>query len=108
MSRFAIYKVYLFCSGLNNEDERQRAPPYRDPVLNYAPRLIALHGRDRNEENPKTENKENVLMRRARARTLSPRSFFLLLEHSMQPTPSPLCGLASRPLLGACSMYPGE
>ena len=41
------------------------------------------------------------------ARALSPRSF-LLLEHSLQPTPSPLCGLASWPLLGACSMYPGE
>ena len=38
-------------------------------------------------------------MRRACARALSPRSF-LLLEHSLQPTPSPLCGLASWPLLG--------
>jgi len=48
-------------------------------------------------------------MRRACARALSPRSFFLLLlEHRFQPTTSPLCGLASWPLLGACSMYPGE
>ena len=46
-------------------------------------------------------------MRRACARALSPRSF-LRLEHSFQPTPSPLCGLASWPLLGACSMYPGK
>ena len=73
----------------------------------HAPRLIALRGGDRNEETPKTENKKGMLMRRACARTLSPRSF-LLLEHSLQPTPSPLCGLASWPLLGACSMYPGE
>jgi len=35
-------------------------------------------------------------MRRACASTPSPRSF-LLLEHSLQPTPSPLCGLASWP-----------
>ena len=46
-------------------------------------------------------------MRRACARALSPRSF-LLLEHSLGPTLSPLCGLASWPLLGACSMYPEE
>ena len=83
-------------------------PPYRDPVLHFhAPRLIALRGGDRDEETSKTEKKDDFLMRRARARALSPRSF-LLLEHSLQPTPSPLCGLASWPLLGACSMYPGE
>ena len=46
-------------------------------------------------------------MRRACARALSSRSFFQL-EQSFQPTPSPLCGLASWPLLGACPMYPGE
>ena len=45
-----------------------------------------------------------ALMLRTCARTLSPHSF-LLLEHSFQPTPSPLCRLASWPLLGACSMY---
>ena len=38
----------------------------------------------------KTENKRDMLMRRACARTPSPRSF-LLLEHSFQPTPIPLC-----------------
>ena len=73
----------------------------------HAPRLIALRGGDRNEETPTTENETEVLMRRACARTLSPRSFYLL-EHSLQPTPSALCGLAAWPLLGACSMYPGE
>ena len=83
-------------------------PPYRYPVLHFhAPRFIALLGGDRNEETPTTENERGVLMRRACARALSPRSF-LLLEHSLQPTPSPLCELASWPLLGACSMYPGE
>ena len=46
-----------------------------------------------------TEIERDVLMRRARARTPSPRRF-MLLEHSFQPTPSPLCGLAWWPLLG--------
>ena len=84
-------------------------PPNRDPVLHFhAPRLVALRGGDRNEETLKTENNEReMLMRRACARTLSPCSF-LLLVHRLQPTPSPLCGLASWPLLGACSIYPGE
>ena len=45
----------------------------------------------RNDETPTKENKREMLMRRACART-----------------PSPPCGLASWPLLGACSMYPGE
>ena len=83
-------------------------PPYRDPVLHsHAPRLIALRGGDRNEETPAAGNEGEMLMRRAYARALSPHSF-LLLENSSQPTPSPLCRLASWPLLGACSMYPGE
>ena len=46
-----------------------------------------------------------MLTRRACARTPSLRSF-LLLENSLQPTRSLLCGLASQPLLGACSMFP--
>ena len=54
----------------------------------------------RNEETPTTENMREVLMRRTCARALSPRSF-LLLERSLQPTPSPLCGLASCLWLGA-------
>jgi hypothetical protein len=45
-------------------------------------------------------------MRRACALTLSPRSFALVVQ-SLQPTPSPLCGLAPWPLPGAFSMYPG-
>jgi len=78
------------------------------PVLHFhAPRLIVLRGRDRNEGTPATGNKNGILMRRTFARTVSPRSF-LVLEHSLQPTPSPPCGLAQWPLLGACSMYPGE
>ena len=58
-------------------------------------------------ETPKTGNKGDVPRRRACARALSPRSF-LLLGRSLQLTAIPLCGLASWPLLGACSMYPGE
>ena len=72
----------------------------------HAPRLVALRGGGRNEEKinkTATENERQMLMRRACARTLSPRSF-LLLEHHLQPTPSPLCGLASWPLLDVCSM----
>ena len=69
MSRFAIYAVQW-----GRETER---PPYRDPALHFhAPRLIALRGGDRNEETPKTYNKIGMLMRRACARALSPRSFF--------------------------------
>ena len=48
-----------------------------------------------------------MLMRRACARTPSPHSS-LLLEHSMQPTFSPLCVLALWPMPGACTMYLGE
>ena len=104
ISRFVIFAVYLLCSCLNNGDERQ-SPPYRDHASHFqAPRLIALRGGDRNEETPKTENKREMLMRRACARAHN----FLLLDRSLQPTPSQLCGLASWPLLGACSMYPGE
>ena len=32
----------------------------------------------------------------------------LWLGQSLQPTPIQLCGLASWPLFGACSMHPGE
>jgi hypothetical protein len=73
----------------------------------YAPHLIALRGGDRNEVAPAAEIEIEMLMHRACARTLSPCSF-LLLEHSLQLKPSPLCGLASWPLLGVYSMYPGE
>ena len=84
----------------------------------------ALRGGDGNEENPASEigsarqgpserahfyaeSESSMLMHRACARTPSPYSF-LLLEHRLQPTPSPLCGLASWPLLGACFMFPGK
>ena len=99
MSRFAIDMVYLLCSLqwlelLGRETERA---PYRDPVLHiHAPRLVALRGGGRNEETPTTKNKREM-----------PRGF-LLLEQSFQPTLSPLCGLASWPLLGTCSVFPGE
>ena len=43
-----------------------------------------------------------------RMRTCTQPAQLSLLEHSLQPTPSPLCGLASWPLLGACSVFPGE
>ena len=87
---------------------RDRAPPYRDPVLHFhAPRLVAPRGGDRNEETSATENLREMLMRRACARALSPH-IFLLLEHRLQPTPSLLCGLASWPLFDACSMFFGE
>ena len=74
MSRFAIRTVYLLCSGMNNDF--------------HAPRLIALRGGDRNEETPATENEREVLIRRACARTLNPRSF-KLLERSLQPHAHP-------------------
>jgi len=54
-------------------------PPYRDPVLHFhALRLIALRGgdRSRDEDTLKTDNEGDMLMRRACASTLSPRSFF--------------------------------
>ena len=101
--------MYILCSGLNNEDRRQSAPPHRGPVLHFhEPRLIALRaGGDMNEETPTTDNEKEMLICRACARTLSPRSF-LLLESSLEPTPSPLCGMAPLALLGACSMYPRD
>ena len=71
----------------------------------HALRLIALRGGRKEWGNPR--NRERELNAYApRLRTLSPRSFFLLLERRLQPTPSPRCGLASWPLLGACSIFP--
>ena len=78
-----------------------------DIALGNRPRLIALRGGDRIEGTLAADNERGVLMRRAWARTLSPRSS-LLLKRSLQPTPSPLRGLAPCLLLGAFSMYPGE
>ena len=53
-------------------------PPYRDPALHFrAPRFASLRERGRNGEIPATENKREVLMRRACALTPSPRSILL-------------------------------
>ena len=82
MSRFVTYTVYLLCSGLNNEDERQGAP-LTETLWKCASSRFA--GGGRNEETPATENERAVLMPRACARTLSSRSF-LLLEHSLPYT----------------------
>ena len=56
---------------------------------------------------PKQRIREKCLCA-APAHEHSARAVPLLLECSLQPTPSPLCGLPSWPLHGACSMYPGE
>ena len=99
--------MYFLCSGLGNEDERKNAPLTEALYCTSTPRAIAIRGGDRKEETPTIENEREMLMRRTSARTLNPRSS-LLLEHTFQPTPSSLCGLALWPLLGPCSMYPGE
>ena len=92
---------------MNNEDERQSAPLTETLYCTSTRRASSRYAGETGEQTPKTENKRGMLMRRACARTLSPRSF-LLQERNLQPTPSPLCELASWPLLGARSMYPGE
>ena len=69
MSWFVICTVHLLRSGLNNEDGIQSAP--------LTETLYCTSTR-RERGNPKTENKRGMLMRRACARTLSPRSFLLL------------------------------
>ena len=75
---------------------RGKAPAYRDPAVHFdALRLVTLREAGRIEETHATENEREMLMRRACARTPSPRSYFLLLEHRMHSAPSPLCGLAS-------------
>ena len=88
--------MYLLCSGLNNEDERQSAPRTETLYCTSTRRASSRYAGETgtNEETPTTGNEGEMLMRRACARTLSPLSL-LLLEHSFQPTPSPLCGLAS-------------
>ena len=61
---------------------RDRAPPDQEHMLHFhTPRLVALRGGDRNEETPTTENEVGMLMRRASARILSPRSFFAAGAH---------------------------
>ena len=85
-----------------------RAPAYRDSVSHFdALCLVALHEGGRIEECLATGNEREMLMRRACACKLSPRSP-LLLENSLQPTPSPLCELAWRYLLSALLYVFGE
>ena len=69
---------------------RDRAPPLPRPCIalpRAAPRRAARGRQERGKKRKKnaTENEREMLMRRACARTLSPRSF-LLLEHRVQPT----------------------
>ena len=73
----------------------------------HEPRLVALRWGDRNEKVPATE-KERKQLCAAPAHVHSAHSVFLLLERRVQPTPNPLCGLASRPVFDVCSMFPGK
>ena len=71
-----------------------RAPACRDPVLHFdALRLFALREGGRIEEILATENEGEMLIR-APAHVHSAHAAPLLLERSLQPTPSPLCELA--------------
>ena len=84
---------------------------YRGPLMHFhAPHFIALRGGDRNEETPATKNKREMLMRPRLRTCTQPNAPYscLLLEQRFQPTPSPLCGLASCPLLDACAMSSGK
>ena len=75
--------------------------------MRRALRLVALRVGDRSEDAPATGNEGGMHTHRAcGAREPSPRSFFLVLGHRLQPTPSPFCGLVSWPLLDACSILP--
>ena len=91
---------------------RDRAPPLPRPCIalpRAAPRRAARGRQERGKKEKRnaTGNEREMFMLRACARTLSPRTF-LVPGQRLQRTPSPLCGLASWPLLGACSMYPEE
>ena len=103
MSRFAIYTVYLLCRGFSNGDGRHSTPLTETLYCTSTRRTSSRYTGETGTRKPPT----TMLMPRACARTLGPRSL-LLLEHSFQPTPSPLYGPALWPLLGAYSMYPGE
>ena len=73
---------------------RGKVPAYRDPALHFdALHLVALREGGRTEKALAAESERRMHMRRACAHTFSPRSS-LLLEHSLPPTPSPLCELA--------------
>ena len=87
--------IALFPRSTAGGRETERAPVQDHALHFHAPRLIALRGEDRNGDTPRTENEREVLMRHACSRTRSPLSFFAD-GTQLQPTPSPLCGLASR------------
>jgi len=100
MSQFVIRTAHLLCSGFDYEDGRQSAPLTETLTLHCTSTRHATSryaGEAVTRKPPQTENEREVLIRRACARTLNPRSL-LLLEHSTQPTPSPHYGLASWPL----------
>ena len=73
---------------------RDRAPAYRGPVLHFdALSLVALRKKSGLRKPSQQKIIEGGVYTRTCARILSLRSS-LLLEHSLQPTPSPLCELA--------------
>ena len=56
-------------------------PSYRDPALHFhAPRLIALHGGDRNEETPATEKEREINAYAQRVRTYTQPAKLLAAE----------------------------
>ena len=84
-----------------------RAPAYRDRVLHFdALRLVVLREGDRTEETLATEIESKCLY--AHLRTYTQPTQLLAAGASMQPTPSPLCELASWPLLGDLLYVFGE
>jgi hypothetical protein len=101
MSRFAIHTVQV-------KSPRER--PLTRPCVALpcaAPRRAAREGQEQG--NPRNIELERNAYAATPAHVHSAHAaFFLLLERRLQPTPSPICALASCPLLGACSMFPGE
>ena len=106
MSRFEIYTVHFLSSGLNNEDEKQSATLHETLYCTSTRRASSRYAGETGMRKPPQQRMGEKgpcaapARLRACTRTPSPCSF-LLLENSLQPTPSPLFGLASWPLLGA-------
>ena len=74
---------------------RGRVPAYQGDVLHFG--ALNLATLCEGEGNPRSRELERNAYTRTCARALSPlspRIYFLLLERSLQPTPSPLCELA--------------
>ena len=87
-----------------------RAPPLLGPCI-ALPRAAphrAARGRRKREKLRNREREGIALCAAPRLRTYTQPAQLLLLEHSFQPAPSQLCGLALWPLLGAYSTYPVE